>query len=217
MNSKNIIITIVIIILVPLGFWYFIWPAFRQIEVNDELPPGLDVVSSTNDNSGTDVVNAPSTDDSDIVDITDNTNDDSDSTEDTTTDESESDVIDEEEVVETPREVVRETRASITERVAVIQADRFHPASGYARVFTDEDGNRFLRFEELETIDGPRLNVYLMADLDANDFIDLGRRKATNGNINYEIPEGVDLNKYKFAAHWCVPFSVLFNYADISQ
>lgn len=90
-----------------------------------------------------------------------------------------------------------------------------HPAEGTARVVDINDG-RIVRFENFKTINGPRLHVYLAKDLRATEFIDLGPIRGTEGNINYEIPPGTDLNEYKYVMHWCVPFGVLFNFADIS-
>ncbi len=89
-----------------------------------------------------------------------------------------------------------------------------HPASGTVRVLHTTSG-AVIRYENFSTINGPNLNVYLSADLRANDYIDLGPIKGTQGNINYEIPEGTDLDKYRYVMYWCVPFRVLFNYADI--
>lgn len=102
----------------------------------------------------------------------------------------------------------------ISERVALTDTP-LHPADGYVRVFEDE-GTQYLRYEELHTINGPDLFVYLATDDDASDFINLGRLKATNGNINYAIPEGTDLDTYSHALVWCRAFGVLFNSADLS-
>jgi len=91
-----------------------------------------------------------------------------------------------------------------------------HPASGSVRIVETAEGT-ILRFEDFETINGPRLSLYLAKDLKATEFIDLGPIKGTKGNINYAVPEGVDLSEYQYVMHWCVPFRVLFNYADLSS
>lgn len=91
-----------------------------------------------------------------------------------------------------------------------------HPASGTVRVVRGGDAS-YLRYENFKTINGPDLYVYLAADLDAKDFVNLGELKATEGNVNYEIPAGTDLNKYHYALVWCEQFGVLFNSADISE
>lgn len=95
-----------------------------------------------------------------------------------------------------------------------VQDTAGHPASGSVRVFDTVDG-QVIRFEDFETINGPQLHLYLSKDIAGTDFIDLGPIRGTVGNINYEVPEGVDLSEYKYIMHWCVPFAVLFNYAEI--
>lgn len=89
-----------------------------------------------------------------------------------------------------------------------------HPAEGTVSFF-EGDGKRFLRFENFKTINGPQLHLYLAKDKDATDFIDLGPIRGTEGSINYELPDNVILDDYPFVLHWCVPFKVLFNYAEI--
>ncbi len=90
-----------------------------------------------------------------------------------------------------------------------------HPASGsVAIVQTGEQ--RTLRYEDFQTINGPDLRVYLSIDLEATEFIDLGELKATEGDVNYAIPDDTDLAKYQYALIWCEDFSVLFNHAQIN-
>jgi hypothetical protein len=91
-----------------------------------------------------------------------------------------------------------------------------HPASGTARVVQD-GANAYLRYENYKTINGPDLRVYLATDIEATDFVDLGELKATEGNVNYPIPAGTDLAKYRYALTWCEDFSVLFNSAELLQ
>jgi hypothetical protein len=89
-----------------------------------------------------------------------------------------------------------------------------HRASGVVQVLETNDGS-VIRYEDFETINGPNLHVYLTNDLDARDYVDLGPIKGTKGNINYEVPENINLEDYKYVTYWCVPFGVLFNYAEI--
>lgn len=89
-----------------------------------------------------------------------------------------------------------------------------HEVEGIAKVI-EENGEKTLRFENFETINGPNLHIYLASDLDVNDYVDLGEIKATKGNVNYEIPENTDLEKYNKVVVWCVPFKVLFSYAEL--
>ena len=100
--------------------------------------------------------------------------------------------------------------------------DRSHPTEGSARVLGDGSGLRFLRLEDFRTDNGPDLNVYLSAappDAPAgafdDDFVDLGDLKGNVGSQNYEIPAGLDLDRYSTVAIWCVRFGVVFGAADL--
>ena len=87
-----------------------------------------------------------------------------------------------------------------------------HDVSGQVKVL-ETTPNKTLRFENFSTINGPDLYVYLATDEKATDFINLGKNKATQGDINYSIPSGTDLSKYKFVLIWCKSFSVNFGSA----
>ena len=91
-----------------------------------------------------------------------------------------------------------------------------HDVSGEAKLIGLPNEKRILRFENFETINGPDLFIYLSADLEANDFINLGEIKGTKGNINYNIPEGTDTEKYNKVLVWCKAFKVLFSYAELN-
>jgi hypothetical protein len=91
---------------------------------------------------------------------------------------------------------------------------RAHDVQGKALLI--EDGAKtILRFEDFETINGPKLHIYLSADLGNDDFVDLGAIRATKGNVNYEIAASVDTEKYNKVLVWCVTFGVLFSYAEL--
>ncbi len=101
--------------------------------------------------------------------------------------------------------------------------DRSHPAEGVAVVLNDGTQQRFLRFEDFATDNGPDLNVYLSsapADAPAgafdDDFVDLGDLKGNIGAQNYEIPIDVDLNHHSTVVIWCVRFGVAFGAAELS-
>ncbi len=91
-----------------------------------------------------------------------------------------------------------------------------HPASGTVRIVNTENGD-VVRYENFKTINGPDLYVYLAQDLDAKEFVSLGELKATEGNINYSVPAGVEVSKYRYAMVWCKQFGVAFNYADLTK
>ena len=101
--------------------------------------------------------------------------------------------------------------------------NRSHPTRGNAIVLGDGTGQRFLRFEDFRTDNGPDLNVYLTtAPQDApagqfdDDFIDLGDLKGNVGSQNYEISRDVDLSRYSTVVVWCVRFSVAFGAATLA-
>ena len=100
---------------------------------------------------------------------------------------------------------------------------RSHPTQGQVDVLGDGTGQRFLRFEDFRTDNGPDLNVYLSAapaDAPAgqftDDYVDLGDLKGNVGAQNYEIPRGLDLDRYSTVVIWCVRFSVAFGAAELS-
>ena len=100
---------------------------------------------------------------------------------------------------------------------------RSHPTRGTATVLSDGAETRILRLEDFETDNGPDLNVYLSAaSADApagalnDDYVDLGDLEGNVGDQNYDIPPGVDLDKYGTVVVWCVRFSVAFGAAPLS-
>lgn len=97
---------------------------------------------------------------------------------------------------------------------AAVRGTAAHPASGTVRIVS-ADGKAYVRYENFKTINGPDIFVYLAKDLDAKDFVNLGQVKATEGDINYEIPAGVDPREYPYVLTWCKAFGVLFNSAKV--
>ena len=91
-----------------------------------------------------------------------------------------------------------------------------HEVSGKALIIDTPEG-KFLRFENFETINGPDLFIYLSTDLSSNDYINLGEIKATKGNVNYLLPDDIDLKKYNKVLVWCRAFRVLFSYAELKE
>ena len=94
--------------------------------------------------------------------------------------------------------------------------DGIHNAEGIAKVLPLNDGSQVLRLEEFSATNGPDLYVYLSTDIGDSDFVSLGKLKANNGNQNYEIPDGTDLEKYNQVLIWCKPFSQLFGNAMLT-
>lgn len=73
-----------------------------------------------------------------------------------------------------------------------------HHGSGVAKLLRSEDGKLVLRFEDFSVTNGPDLFVILTKGTtgDVDSGLNLGRNKATDGNINYAIPDGVDPAQY---------------------
>jgi hypothetical protein len=95
--------------------------------------------------------------------------------------------------------------------------DGIHDAQGIARTVPLEDGSQILRLEDFSSTNGPDLYVYLATDDRASEFVNLGQLKASKGNQNYEIPEGIDIEKYDKVLIWCKAFSVLFGSAELTS
>ena len=77
-----------------------------------------------------------------------------------------------------------------------------HPGSGVASVVELTEGGRKLTLTKFETDNGPDLRVYLSARDPARtgelgEFKDLGALKGNVGNQQYDIPNGVDLDRFR--------------------
>ncbi len=102
-----------------------------------------------------------------------------------------------------------------------------HPSSGTVKILELADGSRILRFEGLDTSDGPDLRVWLSDApviqgaagwqvFDDGDYLDLGALKANKGSQNYEIPPGANLADYTSVSIWCARFTVSFAAAELT-
>lgn len=91
-----------------------------------------------------------------------------------------------------------------------------HPAEGTVTLVDSPEG-KVVRYENYKTINGPDLFVYLSRDLEAKDFVNLGEMRGTEGNINYSVPDEVNLDDYRYVVTWCKQFGVLFNYVDLGE
>lgn len=72
---------------------------------------------------------------------------------------------------------------------------------------------------------GPAFHVYLVpkaevrdsADVEDTMFVDLGKLRAFEGSQVYDIPAGVDLEKFPSVVIWCAQFGVLISPADLEN
>ncbi|MEV0619278.1 DM13 domain-containing protein [Nonomuraea sp. NPDC050404] len=101
-----------------------------------------------------------------------------------------------------------------------------HETSGSVEIQKLADGNTSLRLTNLRTSDGPALHVWLSdqpvkpgdwKNLDDGRHIDLGDLKGNEGNQNYAIPPGTDLDTFSTVTIWCERFSVSFGAAELKQ
>jgi hypothetical protein len=109
----------------------------------------------------------------------------------------------------------------------VLAKGEFHNADksgkGIATVYQLADGKRVLRLSNFETDNGPDLHVRLIAVDDAKDtasvakadFVEVAKLKGNKGAQNYELPEKLDLGKYRTVSIWCNRFSVNFAVAPL--
>jgi hypothetical protein len=100
-----------------------------------------------------------------------------------------------------------------------------HDGQGLATIYQTADGKRTLRLTQFETSNGPELHLYLVAADDAIDdatvkragFVSLGALKGNKGDQNYEIPDSLDLSKYRAVTVWCRRFGVNFTTAPLAM
>ena len=102
----------------------------------------------------------------------------------------------------------------------LVGADSFHHGSGAVLLVRAPDGSGMLRFEDYEVRNGPDLHVFLTldpaGDVHAAGAVDLGAVRATRGNVNYELPAGIELDSLRVAVIYCVPFRVVFATAELN-
>ena len=97
-----------------------------------------------------------------------------------------------------------------------------HETTGKALILELGSGERILRFEDLNTSNGPDLHVYLSEIPPSNDwyaygerFVSLGKLKGNIGSQNYVLPDDLDLSRFKSAVVWCKRFAVGFGVAGL--
>jgi hypothetical protein len=102
-----------------------------------------------------------------------------------------------------------------------------HASKGSVKIIELADGTHILRFEGLDTSDGPDLRVWLTDApviegiagwhvFDDGGHMDLGALKANKGDQNYVIPAGTKLADYTSVSIWCARFAVSFAAAELT-
>ena len=116
----------------------------------------------------------------------------------------------------------QEKAATVLAKGEIHNADK--AGSGTATIYQLDNGKRVLRLTNFSVDNGPDLHVRLIAAADAKDttsvaktdHVELGKLKGNQGSQNYDVPESVDLSKYKVVSIWCNRFSVNFAAAPLT-
>lgn len=102
-----------------------------------------------------------------------------------------------------------------------------HATSGRVVVLDLGGDDRVLRIEDLDTSNGPDLEVWITDApvisgdegwhvFDDGDYVSLGRLKGNLGSQNYVLPESVDLRELHSVSIWCNRFNVSFGAAELA-
>jgi Electron transfer DM13 len=122
-------------------------------------------------------------------------------------------------------DTVNERVATVTAGNVLVNRGSFesvaHAAEGTARTIRTAAGGTVLTLTNFDVDNGPDLRVYLVAgpardESEVDDFKDLGALKGNRGNQQYELPRGLDLERYSTVVIWCRAFSVNFARAPLT-
>ena len=99
-----------------------------------------------------------------------------------------------------------------------------HGTSGVVRVIDVGDGTAVVRLEDLDTDNGPDLYLYLSTNPSSgdegafdDDYVNLGRLKGNLGDQNDDLPDDIDVGRYRSVVIWCERFSSAFGAADLAE
>ena len=121
--------------------------------------------------------------------------------------------------------------ASAQEKAQSVEAGTFHgkvhKTSGRATIYKQADGRMVLRLTNFKTSNGPDVHVVLIAAKDADDNanflknstekLELGALKGNEGDQNYDIPAGTDLDKFQTVSIYCERFNANFGAAPLKK
>src|SRR5437667_3184375 len=104
---------------------------------------------------------------------------------------------------------------------------KVHQTSGRATIYKSAGGKEYLRLSDFTTSNGPDVHVLLARaedkalenDLVKSDLdsVELGTLKGNQGDQNYDLPSGTDLNKYQTVAIYCERFHAVFGLAKLEK
>jgi hypothetical protein len=122
-------------------------------------------------------------------------------------------------------------RVSAQEKALIVETGTFHGkvhmTSGRATIYKEADGRLVLRLTNFKTSNGPDVHVVLIAEKDAADDanflksktekVELGLLKGNEGDQNYDIPAGTDLQKFRTVSIYCERFNANFGAAPLEK
>lgn len=104
---------------------------------------------------------------------------------------------------------------------------REHPTGGRTTIYRDSGGKKYLRLTDFATSNGPDVHVVLvkaeepaMSKIIAPgnlQFVELGSLKGNQGDQNYDLPAGADLEEYQAVAIYCERFHAIFGVAKLEK
>jgi hypothetical protein len=90
-------------------------------------------------------------------------------------------------------------------------------ADGSVTLELNSEGKPVLTFgDDFESVNGPRLEVFLSKSGLPSDGITLGKLRQLSGAHSYELPAGVAIDTYDYVIVYCVAFNVVFGTAQLN-
>jgi hypothetical protein len=96
-----------------------------------------------------------------------------------------------------------------------------HGLGGNTFLYINAEGDRTLRFENFTMSAGPdvyvlfsKSNNYSKANTIAVSMLKDGY---SNQSINFQVPDSIDLETYKFVLVYCIQYNSLFGFSELKQ
>jgi len=104
---------------------------------------------------------------------------------------------------------------------------KVHHTGGRATIYKSAEGKTYLRLSDFTTSNGPDVHVLLAKAEDKTleqeivkgnlDSVELGSLKGNQGDQNYDLPAGADLNQYQAVVIYCERFHAIFGVAKLEK